>query len=174
MVGWDELEVLLLLIPDLFLTPKQQTRHQIKKTKQKLALAASRQFTTSLAPHGIRRHRENNFYLSHKNQVLPSDVYTEECPFFHPDQNVNESLKDGDEVCVDLVHRMMVDSYGCPMMSKWAYIAFHVSPERERKKERNWLQKNWDNWKYSDGKEFKTQSTKDSKLNVRTLPQCVT
>lgn len=82
---------------------------------------------------------------------MPSDVYTKECPFYHPDDMLSEhphilqqqpketeDAPDGSSssvIYVDLVHRLLVDEYGVPILSKWARIAFFLSTEHMEERE---------------------------------------
>ena len=82
------------------------------------------------APNGQRRSRENNgFVVPSSFQIMPSNIYTKECPFFHPEDTLKKHLMDNHEVFVDLVHRVPVDEYGAPVISKWSFIAFKLSEE---------------------------------------------
>ena len=87
------------------------------------------------APHGRRRCREKDFVVPQSYQIMPSDIYTNQCPFYHPDEVLNKHLNDNQEVFVDLVHRQPVDEYGCPIISKWAFIAFKLSEEHREERE---------------------------------------
>ena len=97
------------------------------------ALAAA-QCLTMRAPHGLRRSRENGFVVPHSFQIMPSNIYTKECPFYHPEEILNKFLHDNHEVFVELVHHVEIDDYGAPILSKWAFIAFKLSDEHSEER----------------------------------------
>jgi len=65
---------------------------------------------------------------------MPSNIYTKECPFYHPEEILHKRLRDGHKVFVELVHRLDVDKYCSPIISKWSFIAFkrHNDHSEER------------------------------------------
>lgn len=79
--------------------------------------------------------------VPHGAQIMPDDVRTKECAFYHPEDLLSEHLHDNDDDAplvfhVDLVHRLPVDEYGRPVVSKWAFIAFRISEGEREERER--------------------------------------
>lgn len=66
--------------------------------------------------------------------LIPSDIYTHDCPFFHPEDKVKDHLQNGDQITIELYNKLHTDDYGEPILSKWAFIAFKLG-------ERNHIQR---------------------------------
>ena len=54
--------------------------------------------------------------------LMPSNVSTEDCSFFHPEDLLNEHLHEGQEVSVELCPRMAVNERSHPVLSRWAIV----------------------------------------------------
>ena len=66
---------------------------------------------------------------------MPSDVYSDDCPFFHPEDKIIDHLQNGHEVTIELCNKLCTDSYGEPILSKWAFIAFKLGDRNREKRE---------------------------------------
>lgn len=102
-----------------------------------LALVAAQRFVSDGARNG--RHlpvnmRSAKYSMPARANLLPKDVYTEDCPFLHPEDVINEHVSDGDMVNVDLYMPMEFDDFGCPNLSKWAFIAFRHHERHQEKR----------------------------------------
>ena len=98
-----------------------------------LALVAANRLVRDGARHG--RHlpyRSDRNSLPARTNLLPKNVYTEDCPFLHPEDIISEHVSDGDTVNVDLYMPLEFDDFGLPQLSRWAFIAFR---NHERHKE---------------------------------------
>lgn len=104
-----------------------------EQTFKWLAFAVARRFVAS-APCGRLRHRNYSFNVPANVQLIPKDVYTMDCPFFHPDYLLKDHLQDASDVTVELYDKMPVDKHGMPMYSKWSFIALHNSKAREKER----------------------------------------
>ena len=89
--------------------------------------------------HSTNRHvpRKDISSLPLKTQLLPKNVKTDDCPFLHPYDIINDCLVDGQRVIVDLYTSLDLDEYGAPILSPWAFIAFRHDERHEE--ERNHL-----------------------------------
>lgn len=67
-------------------------------------------------------------------RLLPSDIHSHLCSFHHPDHILADELRDGQEVVVDLVDQIEFDKNRTPTLSKWAFIAFNVSAEKQEER----------------------------------------
>ena len=106
-----------------------------EQTFKWLAFAVARRFEAS-APCGRLRHRNYCFNVPANVQLIPKDVYTMDCPFFHPDYFLKDHLQDASNVTIELYDKMPVDKHGMPMYSKWSFIALHTSKSREKERQR--------------------------------------
>lgn len=86
-----------------------------------LAFAAAHRIVHSTNRHVPIKDRSS---LSIKTQLLPKDVRTNDTPFLHPDNIINQSLVDGQQVIVDLYTSLELDEYDTPKLSPWAFLAF--------------------------------------------------
>lgn len=72
--------------------------------------------------------------LPRSSNLLPRDVYNEDCPFFHPDDKIKDHVNDGNRITVELYTELPLDDYGIPKLSHWALIAFrHEESQQERR-----------------------------------------
>mmetsp|Transcript_9929 Transcript_9929/g.21489 ORF Transcript_9929/g.21489 Transcript_9929/m.21489 type:complete len:545 (+) Transcript_9929:163-1797(+) len=90
-----------------------------------LASAVAYRFVHDGARGGRPLPNRGRYTLPQRTQLLPKDVYTEECPFLHPHDVIKDHLSDGQTVVVDLyLDELPLDEYGIPVLSPWAFIAF--------------------------------------------------
>jgi len=71
-----------------------------------------------------------------KTQLLPKEVRTKDTPFLHPDNKINESLVDGQQVIVDLYTSLELDEYDTPQLSPWAFLAFRHDARHQEERAR--------------------------------------
>lgn len=90
-------------------------------------------------PHGRVRHCERSDFNvgggTSGLQLLPKNVYTTTCPFFHPDDKIIQHLQDNQSVHIDLYDQIPVDEYGTPQYSPWSFIAFHTSASKSKRRD---------------------------------------
>jgi len=96
-----------------------------------------------LIPNGRLRNREQDTYIGSltKPQLLPKHVYTDDIPFLHPDYVLNEKLKNGETVHVELYHDLPVNEYDTPIYSPFACIAFAVSDSKAELRQKLTIEK---------------------------------
>ena len=87
-----------------------------------------------LIPRGRLRHRDFCFRTTANRQLVPKDIYTVDCPFFHPEDILKDHICDSKEFYVEMYDEIPVDPQGTPMFSKWSFIAFHMSKSREEER----------------------------------------
>jgi hypothetical protein len=99
------------------------------KTFKWLGQVASQRFANS-APNGNLRRREGNYGISERVQYQTMTIITPggENPF--PGDMLQDYLRDGDTVIIELCSRLAVDtSRGTPQISDYATLAYSVSQE---------------------------------------------
>mmetsp|Transcript_52773 Transcript_52773/g.78222 ORF Transcript_52773/g.78222 Transcript_52773/m.78222 type:complete len:148 (+) Transcript_52773:69-512(+) len=117
------------------------------RTFKWLGLAAAQRFSMQ-SPQGHLRHREQRHVTLVSHQIMPSDVYSKECSFYHPEYLLKDHLKDKQQVNVDLVCKMPIDTRGIPKLSKWSFVAFNLSEEKREERESELILrfvKDWNN-----------------------------
>ena len=87
-----------------------------------LASAAAWRFVHDGIRHGGRQGVRHT--LPARTRLLPKDVRTDDCPFLHPYDIIQDHLADGNSVTVDLYDALPLDEFGAPALSPWAFIAF--------------------------------------------------
>ena len=98
-----------------------------------LAFAASHRIVHSTNRHVPIKDRSS---LPIKTQLLPKEVRTKDTPFLHPDNKINESLVDGQQVIVDLYTSLEIDEYDTPQLSPWAFLAFRHDARHQQERAR--------------------------------------
>ena len=83
----------------------------IDKTVKWLGLVAAQRFTLR-SPQGSLRSREQRPIASGNSQLMPNTIYTDESVFYHPDSVIKEKFHDMQEVTVELINRISVNSVG--------------------------------------------------------------
>mmetsp|Transcript_5508 Transcript_5508/g.11261 ORF Transcript_5508/g.11261 Transcript_5508/m.11261 type:complete len:543 (-) Transcript_5508:66-1694(-) len=99
-----------------------------------LGLTTAARFA-SRAPHGTRRRREASSITANNVAYMPLEIVTEDCVFFHPDDDICDHLEDGERVTVRLGKRLGVNEVGRPEFTRWATIAFSVSDTQQEARE---------------------------------------
>mmetsp|Transcript_29279 Transcript_29279/g.70663 ORF Transcript_29279/g.70663 Transcript_29279/m.70663 type:complete len:544 (-) Transcript_29279:133-1764(-) len=86
--------------------------------------------------HDVNRYlpKKDPSALPVRTQLLPKNVYTEDCPFLHPYDVIKDHLSEGEQVIVDLYGSLELDEYGAPKLSPWAIIAFRHDGQHEEKR----------------------------------------
>jgi len=102
------------------------------KTFKWLGLVSASRYNLR-SPHGQIRSREQRPIMGTGANLIPNTIYTDESVFYHPDAMIKDHIKEGQEVTVELINRVPVDSLGVPQMARWAYIAFSVSEHKVRR-----------------------------------------
>ena len=80
--------------------------------------------------HVVNRHKTLST-LPLSTELLPKNVYTEDCPFLHPLDIINDHLSDKQKVIIELYTSLELDCYGSPVLSPWAFIAFRHGERHE-------------------------------------------
>lgn len=86
--------------------------------------------------------RNRKYYQMPCNtQLLPKNVYTKDTPFLHPDDIINQNLKEGTKVIVELYDKLDFDEFGFPVLSKWAFLAYRRDEKYREERESELSQK---------------------------------
>ena len=102
-----------------------------------LANAAAFRFVHDGIPrHGHNLSNHSRECLPLNTNLLPKDVYSADCPFYHPDDIIKNHVVDGQSITVELYLELPLDDYGIPKLSHWAFIAFRHGESHEEKRER--------------------------------------
>ena len=104
------------------------------KSLKWLGLTAAAQYAAR-APHGTRRHREAPTISGSSVSYIPTDIFTDECDFFDPNDLIADRFQDGDQVHIRLGRSMAVNEEGQPQYTRWATIAFAVSETQSSRRE---------------------------------------
>ncbi|KAK1743950.1 hypothetical protein QTG54_005547 [Skeletonema marinoi] len=106
-----------------------------------LADAAAYRFIHDGAPrHGHNLSLSNQSREQHllplNANLMPKDVYSADCSFFHPDDVIKDHVVDGQSITVELYTEIPLDDYGIPKLSHWAFIACRHGESHEEKRVR--------------------------------------
>ena len=102
-----------------------------------LANAAAFRFVHDNVPrHGHHLSNQSSVCLPLNTNLLPKDVYSADCPFYHPEDVIKDHIVDGQSITVELYLELPLDDYGIPKLSHWAFIAFRHGESHEEKRER--------------------------------------
>ena len=94
--------------------------------------------------HDSARHGHGNLSSNSRQQyslplnnanLMPKDVYSDNCPFFHPEDIIKDHVTDGQSITVELYDTLPLDDYGIPKLSHWAFIAFRHRESHEGRRE---------------------------------------
>jgi hypothetical protein len=94
------------------------------------------------ARHGhLSNSRRQQHSLPPNTNLLPKDVYNEDCPFFHPEDVIKDHVTDGQRITVELYTELPLDEYGIPKLSHWAFIAFrHGESQSQLERKERYVQ----------------------------------
>ena len=100
-----------------------------------LGLVAAQRFTLR-SPKGSLRSREPSSIASGTSQFMPNTIYTDESVFYHPDAIIKEKFQDKQEVTVELIKKIAVNS----VVPSWdenlpQFMTFLSSEFRKRRQE---------------------------------------
>ena len=107
---------------------EQLLKNNISSFWNKTALMAAQRYALCRTNDRLRS-KENSSFISSikKPKLLPKNVFTDDIPFLHPNCVINNRLKDGHTVYIELYDHLPLDEFGTPQYSPCAYIAFFVS-----------------------------------------------